>query len=249
MKQELVNNVTKYVEDNIGNFHTNRINKLNSLQLGTVLKRKNPYLFRAKYLLTAAEIVEELMDAFLSSAEETIFGDWLEGLAIYVCQEVYGGRKSGIEGMDLEFDKDGVHYIVTIKSGPNWGNSSQLSKMEKDFDKAKRIFRTTSGSQMHIQAVNGCCYGKDSNPEKSGDYVKYCGQRFWHFLSGEATLYIDIIEPLSAKSKEWNDTFRQLRAKRINLFTQEFMKDFCCPDGSIDWQKLVIFNSGNDALK
>ena len=31
-------------------------------------------------------------------------------------------------GIDLEFDKDGVRYIVTIKSGPNWGNSSQIGK-------------------------------------------------------------------------------------------------------------------------
>lgn len=53
-----------------------------------------------------------------------------EGLSIFINQRVYGGRKSGITGIDLEFDKDDVRYIVTIKSGPNWGNSSQVAKMK-----------------------------------------------------------------------------------------------------------------------
>lgn len=59
------------------------------------------------------------MDAHISSNEETVFGDWLEGLAIFINSKVYDGRKSGITGIDLEFDKDGIRYIVTIKSGPN----------------------------------------------------------------------------------------------------------------------------------
>jgi len=33
----------------------------------------------------------------------------------------------------------------------------------------------------NIVAVNGCCYGRDNRPDK-GDYLKYCGQRFWEFI-------------------------------------------------------------------
>ncbi|OAV75691.1 hypothetical protein Barb7_00673 [Bacteroidales bacterium Barb7] len=235
------------MEENIGNFHQSRINKLNSLRLKTILKKKNPYLFKAKYLLTAADIVKSLTDAFLSSAEETLFGDWLEGLAIFVCKEVYEGGKSGIQGMDLEFDKEGIRYIVSIKSGPNWGNSSQVRKMKEDFRKAKWTLRT-SDSKLNVQAVNGCCYGKDRCPEKE-EYFKYCGQNFWFFISGEPSLYIDIIEPLATKAKERNEEFQQLYAQMLNRFTKEFMDDFCLDDGSIDWQKLVTFNSGCDQYK
>jgi len=42
--------VAKYVELNIGNFHEKRISSLDSLKLSNVLKRKNPYLFKAKYV-------------------------------------------------------------------------------------------------------------------------------------------------------------------------------------------------------
>lgn len=88
------------------------------MKLQKVLGKKNPYLFKAKYILTAQDIIKSLTDAFISSQEETIFGDWLEGLAIFINGKVYDGRKSGIPGIDLEFDKDGVRHIVTIKSGP-----------------------------------------------------------------------------------------------------------------------------------
>jgi hypothetical protein len=233
--------VTQYVEDNIGTFHQKRIDSLNKLKLKTVLKKKNPYLFKAKYLLTAEQIIKGLTDAFVSSNEETIFGDWLEGLAIFMNSKVYNGWKSGITGIDLEFDKDGIRYILTIKSGPNWGNSSQISKMKADFKTAMRTLRT-SNSKLQIVAINGCCYGKDSRPDK-GDYFKYCGQRFWEFITGEENLYIDLIEPLGHKAKERNDEFVKSYAQMINKFTKEFTNDFCMDSGEINWDKLVRFNS------
>lgn len=191
--------------------------------------------------------MKSLADAFLSSAEETIFGDWMEGLAIYVNQQVYGGWKSSAQGVDLEFDKEGIRYIVSIKSGPNWGNSSQVKKLREDFKSAKKTLRT-SKSNLVIEAINGCCYGKDNNPDK-GDYMKYCGQDFWYFISGEKTLYVDIIEPLETKAKERNDEFQKRYAEMINVFTKEFIDDFCDKKGRIDWEKLVKFNSGSKVLE
>ena len=236
--------VVKYVEDNIGTFHTKRISSLDTLQLSKVIKRKNPYLFKAKYVLTAEEIIRGLVDAHISSNEETIFGDWLEGLAIFINKKVYGGRKSGIRGIDLEFDKDGVRYLVNIKSGPNWGNSSQIIKMKDDFITAKKTLRT-SNSQLSITCINGCCYGRTNNPDKGG-YFKYCGQLFWEFISGNNNLYVEIIEPLGYKAKEKNDEFLQSYSQMINQFTMDFGRRFCDSKGAIDWEKLVIFNSSRN---
>jgi len=140
-----------------------------------------------------------LTNAFLSSNEETIFGNWLEGLAIFICSKVYSGWKSGISGIDLEFDSEGNRYIVNIKSGPNWGNSSQIAKMRADFKTAMITLRT-SNSKIRIVPVNGCFYGRDNKPDK-GDYWKYCGQKFWEFISGNERLYVEIIEPLGHKAQ------------------------------------------------
>jgi len=239
--------VSQYVEQNIGTFHQRRIQSLDGLKLSQVLRRKNPYLFKAKYVLTAEQIIKGLVDAHISSNEEAIFGEWLEGLAIFINGKVYGGRKSGISGIDLEFDSGGARNIVTIKSGPNWGNSSQIAKMVEDFKTAKKTLRT-SNSRLHIVAVNGCCYGRDNNPDK-GDYFKYCGQRFWDFISGDSDLFTEIIEPLGHRAKERNDEFTTSYSHMINKFTREFAGTFCKDDGAIDWVKLVRFNSAVAAPK
>ena len=139
MMKLILNDLLLYVENNIGIFHKKRIQSLDRLKLQTVLKRKNPYMFKAKNVLTAEQIIRGIIDAHISSNEETIFGDWLEGLAIFINKNVYGGYKSGITGIDLEFDKNDIRYIVTIKSGPNWGNSSQISKLNLDFKTAKKL--------------------------------------------------------------------------------------------------------------
>ncbi len=247
MKALSLQDVSLYVEENIGIFHQKRIQSIDKLKLSQVLKRKNPYLFKAKYILTAEQIIKSLVDAHISSNEETIFGDWLEGFAIFINDKVYGGRKSGIKGIDLEFDKDGVRNIVTIKSGPNWGNSSQIVKMVTDFKTAKKTLRT-SNSQLNIFAVNGCCYGRDNKPDK-GDYFKYCGQRFWEFISGDDELFTEIIEPLGHKAKEKNDEFVKSYSQTVNKFTKEFANLFCRDSGDIDWDKLVRFNSAIEEQK
>ncbi len=245
MKTLDLKEVTRYVEAHIGDFHEKRIASLDSLKLDKVLRRKNPYLFRAKHLLTAEQIVRGLVDAHISSHEETVFGDWLEGLAIFINQQTHGGWKSGIPGIDLEFDCDGVRYIVNIKSGPNWGNSSQIAKMRDDFKKAQRTLRT-SNSGLTVVCVNGCCYGRDDKPDKD-DYRKLCGQRFWKFISGSSDLYTDIIEPLGHQARERNESFMRAYAARINQFTIEFARRFCAEDGAIEWTRLVEFNSAAKA--
>lgn len=236
-----------YVEENIAIFHEKRIESLDSLKLHQVLRRKNPYLFKAKNVLTADQIVRGIVDAHISSSEEGIFGEWLEGLAIYVCSKVFSGKKSGIQGIDLEFDENRIRYIVSIKSGPNWGNSSQIAKLITDFKTAKKSLRT-SNSGLNVIAVNGCCYGIDNKPDK-GDYYKYCGQRFWEFISGNPNLYTEIIEPLGYKAKEKNEVFLLTYSKMLNKFTKEFIEEFCDQSGEINWNKLVSFNSSSRSVK
>ncbi len=240
MKPLNLNDIVVYVENNIGTFHTKRLEKLQSLKLKTVLKRKNPYLFKAKNVLSAESLVKGVLDAFLSSQEETIFGDFLEGVAIFVCNKVFEGKKSVQEGIDLEFNRDGVKYIVEIKSGPNWGNSSQLKRMRYNFIRAQQFFLTIDPN-LKVIPVNGCCYGRDDVPEKE-DYFKYCGQRFWSFISGNDDLYVQIIEPLGHQAKQKNEDFEKAYYQIINKFTFEFGKEFCV-DGKIDWPKLVQFSS------
>lgn len=234
--------LSDFIEQGIQEYHEKILDRLLKLKLPQILKRKNPYLFKVKSLDTSQDLIKSILEAHLSSQEEAIFGGLLEELAIFICGKEHDGIKSSAEGIDLEFMKGGIRYIVSIKSGPNWGNSSQISKMKDHFKKAKRILGTNAKKQ-NVVAVNGCCYGKDNNPDK-GDYLKLCGQRFWALISNNDELYKDIIEPLGHQSHKRNDKFYKEYAKVLNKFTLEFSTEYCDDTGEIDWRKLLTYNSG-----
>src|SRR5947209_11766027 len=196
-----LSDIQNYIEENIGTqFHSPRLNKVKDLKLSTVLKRKNPYLYKAKAIDNAGEFVTALCDATFSSSEEALFGTFLEGLARFICIQVFGSeKKSGTDAIDLEFERGGIRYFVAVKSGPNWANSQQIKRLTEAFKTIKKTLGT-SGASVHAEFINGCCYGKLS-PVKSnrGDYKILAGQEFWELISGSPTLYLDIIEPLGYK--------------------------------------------------
>jgi len=241
MKKLNLQEIYEYVEKHISIFHQRRMDYVqNKVDLLKILKQKNPYLFKAKNVLTAQDLIKGFLDAFLQSQEETLFGDFIEGLAIFVCDKAYGAKKSELTGIDLEFEKDEVIYIVEIKAGWNWGNSSQIRQLRVNFETAKKALQAETGKR--VIAVNGCCFGKDNKPDKGG-YLKLCGQRFWGFISEDETLYIDIVEPIGYKAKQKNEEFAENYAQIVNKLTLEFSQKFC-DDGKINWAKLVEYNSG-----
>ncbi len=245
MNQLNLTEVCEHVEKHISVFHQRRLDYVqNKVDLWKILKQKNPYLFKAKNILTAQDLIKGFLDAFLQSQEETLFGEFVEGLAIFVCNKVYGAKKSELAGIDLEFEKENIIYIVEIKAGWNWGNASQIKQLRVNFGNAKKLLQQKTIKQ--IIAVNGCCFGHDNKPDKNG-YLKLCGQKFWELISGNDNLYIDIIEPIGFKAKEKNEEFIFSYSQIINKLTLEFSRNFC-DNGIINWIKLVKYNSGFDKL-
>jgi Type II restriction endonuclease EcoO109I len=227
-------------------FYNNRLNNLKSLHLTSVLKRKNPYLFKAKNIELAGDLVKSIVDAFLSSQEETIFGNLLEGFAIHVSKVLYGGFKSELKSVDLEFEREGTYYIVGIKSGTNWGNSDQINKMRDNFKAAKKLLRER-GVSSEIVAVNGCIYGKDRVPfkkhkDKGKQYYKYAGQEFWQFISRDGNLYREIIAPIDKEARQKDETFKKAYAAKLNEMTQDFIINFTT-NNQIDWIQLIDYVS------
>ncbi len=242
MKNLSLKEVNKYVNNNIVTFHENRISTLKALDLKKVLKDKNPYLFKAKNITVASDLIKDFLDARLSSSEEKFFGNFLEDLAIFIAGKTCNGRKSSAQGVDLEFTNNKINYLVSVKSGPNWGNNAQQVQQEKDLRKATQVLKQSKHTH-NVEPILGICYGKTRTSFVRG-YYKYVGQSFWYLISENKNLYTDIIEPLGYKAKEHNDAYNNQRGIVINLFTEQFSKDFC-DNGIINWKKLVQFNSGN----
>ena len=248
MEKLNLNKIYEYVEKHISAFHQKRLEYITTTtELDKILQQKNPYLFRAKNILTAQDLIKGFLDAFLQSQEETLFGEFIEGLAIFVCDRVFSAKKSQLTGIDLEFEKDNVIYIIEIKSGWNWGNASQIKQLKINFKNAKKLLERQTGKK--VIAINGCCFGnkKNKRPEKDG-YCKICGQEFWHLISGSEKFYIDIVEPIGHKAKQKNEEFIEAYAILVNKFTFEFAQRFC-DNGKINWGKLLVFNSGKKVHK
>lgn len=215
------NKLNNFVNENIITFHQRRISSLEKLTLNRLLK-KNPYLFKAKNLSIASDLISSLLDAFLSSSEEPIFGEFLEDLAVYIASVTCNGHKSSATGVDLEFFNRDTYYIVSIKSGSNWGNSSQQKKLEQDLQNAMARMKQSKKTG-NVQPVLGICYGKTKTVYKRG-YLKVVGQNFWYLISENPELYTDIIEPIGYHAKEHNDNYSKEKARVINKFTRDFME-------------------------
>ncbi len=231
-------------------FYKIRLDRLMKVKLANVFKRKNPYLFKAKNILTAGDLAKNILDAFLSSQEETIFGDLMENLAIHVCHQVFNGKKAEekkYKSVDLIFKRDRRMYIVGIKSVPNWGNSDQVNAMRKNFKTAKQIIKKETG-ETKIVAINGCMYGRDNRPHKVHrsdtelSYYKICGQPFWELISGDNDLYKKIIQPLDKEVKKRDETFKNLYIMKVNEMTKHII-DLFYTKNDLDWNKIIEYVS------
>lgn len=118
MNQQLLNDISKYVETHIGEFHAARIAKLQNMNLKEILKRKNPYMLIAKRSLSAAEIVEMLVEEEMRLEEEKLFADWLRNIALYVLQLI--GKNS------LLMQNTSIHELCKSDFWKSCTNDEQL---------------------------------------------------------------------------------------------------------------------------
>ncbi len=243
--------IEQFVHDNIDSFHEKRLASIKRLKLDKVLARKNPYLFRAKNLNRAADLVSAILDAGLSSSEEGSFGGFMESLAIFVAEQTGGGMKSGVPGLDIELMRNDIRYLISVKSGQHWGNKDSRRKMRDDFRTAVRVLRQNPRVG-HLQPTEGICYGKfgvkqaDKGIQDKGDYIRVIGQRFWQLISSDTELYVDLIVPLGHEAEAHATKFEEEKAATYTRLTDEFVHTFCDSEFKIDWPKLVRFVSKNE---
>ncbi|HEY0429021.1 MAG TPA: PmeII family type II restriction endonuclease [Pyrinomonadaceae bacterium] len=219
------------------------------MSLKYILSRKNPYLLKAKNISSPDELVRSVVDAFMFSQEETMFGNRLEEFAIFVSEKLFDGFKSDLPSVDLEFEREKKYFIVGIKSGTNWGNSDQINRMKDNFKSARKYLLDERKITKEIVAVNGCIYGKDANPfkengkDKEKSYFKFAGQDFWQFISGDSELYREIIKPIEEEALERDAEFKKTFDGKINNMVKEFSNIFLDAEGQIDWVKIVDYIS------
>lgn len=230
--------VIEAISHSLTDFYTSLTKTLDNIDIDKILKRKNPYLYRAKGISSAGQIVDGILAAYVSSSEETVFGNtFFEPIAIVVS----GGQKAVTEGVDITVDKDNTIYSIAVKSGTSVFNADSRKRQEQNFQSAQK--RAQQAKKAYLPVV-GYGYGKKKvKAEKF--YLELAGKEFWEWLTGDAEFYTKIIEFMGTRPDEYAKEFDEAYAKAENRMIREFTLKYCKEDGSIDWDALIKFNSGD----
>ena len=222
-------------------FYSSLIAKVNSLNIKSIMKRKNPYLFRAKAMNGAAQIVDAILAAFISSSEETIFGNvFFEPIACAAAQ----GQKALAEGVDIMVERGNTIYAIAVKSGTSVFNADSRKKQEQNFMAASKLAQQ---AKKRFVAMIGYSYGKKKASSRGLPkfYSELAGKEFWTELTGDEEFYIKLIRLMDRLPEKYVEDFDEAYQKAANRLVKEFTIEFCYDDGGIDWEKLVRFNSGD----
>ena len=231
------------IANGLDNFYKSLIDKTNKLDIKKIMKRKNPYLYRAKALQKANDIVSSVLDAFVTSSEETIFGNcFFEPLAIAAS----GGSKALAEGVDIMIEKkeENTIYAVAVKSGTSVFNADSKKRQEQNFAAAAKLAKQ---AKARYEAIIGYGYGKKRMTGKGVPkmYQELAGQEFWAELTGEDDFYLKIIQFMGELPEQYLEDYQKSYNNAMNRLLKQFTTEFCKDTGEIDWDKLVKFNSGN----
>ena len=231
------------IANGLDNFYKSLIDKTNKLDIKKIMKRKNPYLYRAKAVQNANDIVSSVLDAFVTSSEETIFGNcFFEPLAIAAS----GGSKALAEGVDIMIEKkeENTIYAVAVKSGTSVFNADSKKRQEQNFAAAAKLAKQ---AKARYEAIIGYGYGKKRMTGKGVPkmYQELAGQEFWAELTGEDDFYLKIIQFMGELPEQYLEDYQKSYNNAMNRLLKQFTTEFCKDTGEIDWDKLVKFNSGN----
>ena len=222
----------------LGDFYERRMAKINTLRLRNVLRRKNPYLFRALGIQKASEIVERLASDYIASSDESLFGDaFFEPIAMVAS----GGSVSDAAGVDFTVETEDRYTAVAMKSGPNPYNASQKRRQHDEFLAVRnRLYRI----HKEFDPVLAHAYGRRNSGNETLIYRDSSGQAFWHEITGDPDFYIKLIRLMRDEPAKHRQEYQPKWDATVNRFTAEFIRDYCLPDGNIDWEKLVRLVSG-----
>lgn len=233
--------VVAAIADALENFYNSLLKKIDEIDIKDVLKNKNPYLFRAKGYSGAAQIVDAILSAFVSSSEETIFGNvFFEPIATVVS----GGQKAIAEGIDVMVHRGDTVYAIAVKSGPKVFNADSRKRQEQNFLAAHKL---AMQARKRFVPIVGYGYGRkrQSNRGLPKFYRELAGKDFWAALTGDDEFYIKLIKLMGRLPEKYVEDFNEAYQRAANRLVRQFTVDFCNEDGSINWERIVRFNSGD----
>lgn len=235
--------VREQVEQVFIKFIRNRARAIQRLSIKAL--NINPFLIRILAremgLDDARSIVRWLVNQRLERGAVTSFGYALQDAA-----KVFS-EPTGVEGADILKTKQGRHYYIQVKSGPNTipkGLGQNIS----------RLLRSAQRRNEGSVALFGMCYG---NKEQVSSIVrKYVqqegginwrtGRDFWEFISDDPSCVDDIYEIAARVGEQFRGAQKETLSELLGAKIEELQVEFEClygAGGESMWQELLRRNS------
>lgn len=240
------------VENQLNALYKKRFTALEKINLERLFK-KNPYLFRSIGMADSSELVSSMLDAFISSSDETIFGnDFFEPVALWTAKnaDVPSEREwivtvGSAAGTDLSIETKDAYMAIAVKSGTNIFNSQSSKGQLAEFGELQARLRKIG---KEIRQIVGYGYGRHK-AKKTSKTEKHAGQAFWALLSGEKDFYLRISDSIGKYSANHKLAYEQVYAKAKNRILKQMVVNFVDESGCLDWRKIVEFNSSETRPK
>ena len=208
--------------------------KLNKLDLNPFLIR---LLSKEMNLSDSKSIIRFLILQHFERGTVTSFGMTLQEIAKLFSEG------TGVEGADILKIKNGRHYHIQVKSGPNTVPKDMAERISELLLSAQRRNR---GSV----AMFGMCYG---NPQRVSSIVKkyvkvdsLVGKEFWSFISDDPKCIDEIYEIAKFVSETYKidgeKNLSQILEEKLLSLENEFNNTYGS-SGDEMWQKLLNLNS------
>jgi Type II restriction endonuclease EcoO109I len=221
-----------------------RFARLKELTLRDLLN-KNPYLYRAVGIQRPDHFLDGLLNARISSSDETIFGnEFFEPLALWAAGAAQiPGRQVSVgagAGQDISIELATEYFAIAVKSGKNIFNSQSDKGQKAEFEQLEARLKKLKKA---FHKVVGFGYGRHASPKGDQSILKKAGQDFWELLTAEPDFYIRISNAISSPAAIHKAAFDETLLKKHSELLRQFMIDFVESDGTIRWNGVVEFNS------
>lgn len=229
----------------LDDFHARRLVALQNFKLNKLLG-KNPYLYRSMGIAVASDYVRVALDAFVSSSDETIFGNvFFEPLAIWAAKATCAGTNVSVQtgggaGFDLALEGEREFRAIAVKSGKNIFNVQSNKQQNTEFAALEARLRKDKKA---LHKIVGYAYGRKSPASKDGSVIKIAGQAFWQEITGETDFYKRIILLLGRRADPLRTEFEKAYSEKRGSLEKAFHSEYTDAGGQIDWEKLIAYNS------
>ncbi len=205
----------------------------------------NPFLIRILAnemdLRDSHSIVKWMVNQRIERGAVTSFGYALQEIA-----KVFS-EGTGVEGADILKTKNGRHYHIQVKSGPN--------TIPKDLGvRISQLLRSAQRRNRGSVALFGMCYGNREQVssivkkyvEKEGGIGWLSGREFWEFISDSPDCITEIYALIAEVSESFRDpsgkSLNEIRDEKITQLESQF-KEIYGQIGNKMWQVLLERNS------